>query len=208
MNNVRVWCISNYMKLQINKTRIIWFCRKTNCHGFDCTLSEYSVTRTDCISDLGALHFHQQVDHIFSHAIRLLKLIQTATFSFSSLHSLLTLYCTLVRPKLEMTLAWNSITTSNACRLGCIQWKFVSLCHHCFFSHLDHSCGNGLNYLKLHTLGALSCYLDVLFLMNVFSGSKYCPTFFEAVSLHMPNHNVKDFSLFNIDFKCRNCPCA
>ena len=79
-----------------------------------------SITRTDCVRDLGVLkdtelHFHQRVDNIFSHAIRLLWLILAVTFSFSSLHILLTLHCTLGTPKLQyVTVAWNSITSSDA----------------------------------------------------------------------------------------------
>ena len=66
----------------------------------------------DCIRDMGVLTDTklQQVDHIFSHATGLLVLIQTVTFSFLSLHSLLTLYCTLVRPKLEMTLFYGILS--------------------------------------------------------------------------------------------------
>jgi len=42
-------------------------------------------------------NFHQQVVNIFCHAFRLLGLIRTVTFPFSSLHKFLTLYYTLVR---------------------------------------------------------------------------------------------------------------
>jgi len=63
------------------------------------------------------LHFHQQVDNIFSQAIRLLGLIRNVTFLCSSPHSLLTLYSTLVRPKplfrgilslLRMLVCWSA----------------------------------------------------------------------------------------------------
>jgi hypothetical protein len=47
------------------------------------------------------LHFHHHVDHILFFKIRLLCLIQTVTYSFSSLHSLVVLYCRLLRPKSE-----------------------------------------------------------------------------------------------------------
>jgi len=98
ISNVRLWCISICVKLNVNKTRVISFCRKTNWHGFDYKLCESSITCTNCIRNLGALmdtklHFHQQVDNIFSQTIRLLGLIQTVTFSFLSLHNLLMLYC-------------------------------------------------------------------------------------------------------------------
>jgi len=93
-------------KRQQNQSR--FFCRKTNCHGFDYELSESSVTRTDCIRDLGVLIDTNLLFHIFCHAIGLLGSIQTVTLRFSSLHSLLTLYCTLVRPQLQYaSVAWN-----------------------------------------------------------------------------------------------------
>jgi hypothetical protein len=97
---------------------------------------------------------------------------------------------------------WTSVTIPEVGKLGCIQWKFVTLCHR-FFGHLDHSWGNVLNYLKLHTLSAQRHYLDVLFSKNFFSGSKYCPTCLEAVGLYMPNCNDKDFSSFYIDLNVK-----
>jgi hypothetical protein len=93
------------------------------------------------------LHIHKHVDYIFSQTIRLLGLIRPVTFSFSSLQSLLMLYCTLVRPKLQYaSVAWNSITSTDASKLERIQHKFVSLCHRRFFSHLPYSYTNVLNY--------------------------------------------------------------
>jgi hypothetical protein len=90
INNVAVWCVSNYMNINVNKTGVISFCRKINCHGFDYKLSESSITRTDCIRNLGVLIDTNLLFHIFSHAIGLLGLIWSVTLRFSSLHSLLT----------------------------------------------------------------------------------------------------------------------
>ena len=101
INNVRVWYISNYMNLNVNITTGISFCRKTNCHGFDYEPSESSITRAGCIRDMGVLIDTNPHFHILSHAVGLLGLIWTATLRFSSLQSLLTLHCTLVRPLLE-----------------------------------------------------------------------------------------------------------
>ena len=139
------------MNLNVNKTKVISFCRKTNCHGFDYKLSEWSITRTDCIRDLGVLIDTNLHFHIFCQAVGLLGLIQSVTLRFSSPLSLLTIYCTLVRLKLEYASAvWNSITFLYACRLEHIQQKFISLCHRRFLSHLDYSYDSLLKYLKLH----------------------------------------------------------
>ena len=116
-NNVQVWCISNYMKLNVSNIGVICFFSKTNWHGFDCNLSESSIIHTDCIRDNSHSDFllfitAQPPDTILDSS-------QTQVGNDS--------------------VPWNSITTSEAGKLGCIQWKFVTLCHQRFFSHLDHS---------------------------------------------------------------------
>ena len=119
------------MKINIKKPESFPFLKKkrtwfliTNCMNLQ-----------DCIRDLGVLidsklPFHQQEDNIFSQAVRLFGLIRSASSSISLLHRLLTLYCTLVTPKMEYaSVAWNSITLSDACKLQRIQQKFISHFH-------------------------------------------------------------------------------
>ena len=97
------------------------------------------ITRTSSINDLGVffdskLHFHTHVNYIFSECIKLLGLIRSITYRFSSLESLYVLYFTLVRSKLEYaSVVWNSITSTDANKLERIQQKFVSVCFYCFF---------------------------------------------------------------------------
>jgi hypothetical protein len=72
-------------------------------------LCHSSITHPDYIKDLGVftdskLWFHNHVDYIFSWCIKLLGLVRTLTFSFSSLDCLYMLYFTLVRSKLEYAL--------------------------------------------------------------------------------------------------------
>lgn len=67
IHNIWVWCISNYMNLNTNITRVIWFFRKTNWHGFDCKPSVSTITRTDCIRDVGVLIRHKSsMSHFLS----------------------------------------------------------------------------------------------------------------------------------------------
>jgi hypothetical protein len=173
------------MELNLIKTRVISFSRKTNRRIFDYNLCESLVTRTEFLKDLGVqidskLHFAYHVDYIFSQAIRLFELIRRVTFSFSSLQSLLMLYYTLVRPKLEYaSVACNSITSTNATKLERIQWKFVSLRHRRFFSQWPYSYINVLNNLKFHTLSDLRCHLEALFYLMFWVVQNFVLSFWE-----------------------------
>jgi hypothetical protein len=139
INPIQGWCSANCMKLNTSNTRVIAVTMKTNVLYYSYNISDLFITRIDTIKDLGVqlyskLHFHAHVDYIFSQSIKMLGLIRTVTYSFSTLHSLLILYLTLVAPKLEYaSTVWNSITATDAKQLEGIQRKFVALCQKKFF---------------------------------------------------------------------------
>jgi hypothetical protein len=114
-------------KLNIGKTRVISFSRKTNSLIYDYKLCQSSITRSHSSKDLGVyidnkLYFHDHVNYIFSKSTRLLGLIHNITFNFSSIESMLRLYIALVRCKLEYaSVVWNSITSTDASKLERIQ---------------------------------------------------------------------------------------
>jgi hypothetical protein len=93
IDSVQNWRTAIFMKLNISKTRVISFSRKTIKLIFHYKLCHSSITRIDSITDLGVftdseLHFHNHVDYIFSQCIKFLGLVQTITFPLSSLGSL------------------------------------------------------------------------------------------------------------------------
>jgi hypothetical protein len=139
INSIQGWCIANCIKLNISKTKIITFSRKTNTLIYDYKLCQSSLIRTDSIKDLGIfldskLQFHDHVNHVFSHCINLLGLVRSITFTFSSLDFMHKLYIALIRSKLEYTsVVWNSITSTDASKLERIQRRFAALCFNRFF---------------------------------------------------------------------------
>jgi hypothetical protein len=46
----------------------------------------------------------------------------------------------------------------------------------------------------------------MIFLINVFNGSKYCPAMLETVCPRVSHRRFMDFILFNVDAKSYNCP--
>jgi hypothetical protein len=101
------------MKPNFSQIRVISFIRKTNFLNYQYRLENSFILRTDCIKYLGVyidckLNFYHHVDFLFSHAMKLLRLIRTLIFSFSTPDSLLMLHFALVKSKLEYaSVAWN-----------------------------------------------------------------------------------------------------
>jgi hypothetical protein len=137
------------MKLNISKTRVISFSITTNTLFYDYKLCESSITCTDSILKTWEYLLILNFDSIimlttYFQCIKLLGLVRTLTFSFSSLDCLYMLYFTFVRSKLEYPSVWNSITTTDANKLECIQQKFAALCYNRFLPHVHYSYANAL----------------------------------------------------------------
>jgi hypothetical protein len=105
-NSVHNWCLVNGVKINLGETTIIYFSHKTNIIYFNYELCNNLVTHSKCVKDLSVLldcnlYFHQHIDYILSLGLNMLGLIQYITSSFFTLESLLVLYSSLVRSKLE-----------------------------------------------------------------------------------------------------------
>jgi hypothetical protein len=102
----------------------------------------------------------------------MLCLIRYITSSFSTLDSLLVLYSTLVRSKIECaSVVCNSITIIDSAKLERIRRIFVALCYTRFFNGVcDYKYEDILVRLNFLTLHLRRRHLDTLFLINVFKG--------------------------------------
>jgi hypothetical protein len=68
---VQQWCRENGMELNIQKTKIISFTRKTNSIHFKYSVKDVLILHSDCIKDIGVmvdskLYFHCHVDFVYS----------------------------------------------------------------------------------------------------------------------------------------------
>jgi hypothetical protein len=141
---------------------------------------------------------------IISECIKLLGLIRSITYRFSSLECLYVLYFTLVRSKLEYaSVVWNSITSTDANKLERIQQKFASVCFYHFLPYSD-----ALEKLSLQSLCKWRHRLDALFFVLVYRGLKSWASLLENVSLRVPPSNLRDFSLFADCPSNKHCPSA
>jgi hypothetical protein len=121
------------MELNIQKTRIISFTRKTNSVHFNYYVSNAIILRSDSINDLGVmldskLYFHRHVDFVHFQALRTLGLIRYVIYNFSSLNCLVILYNSLIRSKLEYASdVWSNLSLADSNKLANIQRKFANI---------------------------------------------------------------------------------
>jgi hypothetical protein len=215
IDSIRDWCAANFMKLNIDKTKVITFSRKTNNFIYRYKLSNHSnITRAYSVKDLGVcldskLFFHDHIHFVFSQCIKLLGLIRSATFNYSTLECMFVLYLTLVRSKVEYaSVVWNSITSTDANKLERIQQKFTAICFKRFFPQANYCYDFALELLNLQTLRKRRYHIDALFLTQVFRGSVHCPSSLEIVGLRVPVRRTRDFPIFSVCTTCKNCPSA
>jgi hypothetical protein len=122
--------------------------------------------------------------------MKLLGLIRTLTFSFSTLDSLLILFFALVRSKLEYaSVAWNSVTATDSNKLERVQKKCCPLPQKIFYD-IEYHYDITLEQLNLQTLHVRRRHIDALFSINAFCGTKYCPSVLETVGLRVPTRNI------------------
>jgi hypothetical protein len=206
----------NYIKLSIDKTetKVITFSRKTNILIYGYKFFQSTIIRTDSIKDLeifldSKFYIHNHINFISSHCIKLLGVVRKINFSFLSLECMFIFYFMLIRCKVEYaSVLWNSVMSTDANRLECIQHKFTALCFNHFFLQVAYSYAVALEQLKLHTLQKRRYHLDALFLTQVSGGSKFCSSVLETASLRVLPSMSRHFSTCSVCSSSKNCPSA
>jgi hypothetical protein len=95
------------------------------------------------------------------------------------------------------------IAVSN--KLGRMQRKSAALCHNRFFQDMEYH-NNSWERLNLLTLHNRRRHFDALFLVNIFSGPRCCPSVLETAGLRVPTRNNRNFTMFTCSSS--HCPSA
>jgi hypothetical protein len=130
------------MRHNVAKTCVVSYSKKTNVLSYEYQRCHTTSTRTGSVKDLDVffdpkLHFQTNVDFLLSDCMKLLDIIRSITFRFSSLDCLYVLYFMLARSKLEFaSVVSNAITSTAANKLERNQKKFTSIGFYRFSPHV------------------------------------------------------------------------
>lgn len=125
------WCRVNRMVVNPTKCSVISFSRKKESINFDYELSGTMIERTTHVKDLGVildsqLTYKLHLSYVVDKASRVLGFIFRMAKSFSDIHCLKTLYCSLVRSTLEYcSVVWNPNYQNGADRIESVQRRFL-----------------------------------------------------------------------------------
>jgi hypothetical protein len=213
INSIQNWCFENGMTLNVGKTTIISFTRKTVGFHFNYKLiiPYYAPTVLKILGVLldSKLYLHHHVDYKSSQGLKILGLIRYITSSFSTPHSLSVLCVVFVQPKLEYaSIVCNSITSTDSSKLERVQIKFATLYHSRFCVGVGGNYEGMLSRLTIFTLHSRRKHLDALFLINVFKNKISRSSIFDTVNLHIPFRRIRDFSTFVVNHNLKVSPSA
>ena len=168
---------------------------------FNYTISDCILNRVSTQKDLGIfidsiLNFVSHVTHVVKKVNRMIGLVWRNFRCCKNECVLRTLYCSLIRPRLEYcTLVFNSISQSQSDRLERLQRRYL-----CFMYKVLHNYNQGdVTYLEmcklfsLPTLAQRRTVNDCLFLYKHIH-SKYNLTTANPFSFHVPERRTRSAS--------------
>lgn len=132
IDNVHKWAASNKMLLNLDKTLVVTYSRKTLLTLYDYNINGVKIRRESVIADLGVtfdskLLFTTHVDNIVSKARRNLGLLLWVCRYFRSVSTVLRLYQAIVRPILEYcSVIWNYNRDFTDKKIEAVQKKVIN----------------------------------------------------------------------------------
>lgn len=193
LDRVSQWCVENCMQLNASKCMAMSFYRSETRLQSDYTINNTRLTHVPVVRDLGVHLSHTlspdcHIDIICSKASRVLGLLIRSARSGLSIHSITTLYKTLLLPIMEYaSVIWKPFYLHHIIRLERLQRRFVRLVGTRlgmpFFEVPVEDLMTQLNLCPLATRRDLA---DLFFLFKLINGMLDCPDLLSMVNFRIP----------------------
>lgn len=204
------WAQSNFLPLNIQKCQIISFSRSRAPIEFRYEVDGVVLSRVRCVNDLGVLldsrlNFKDHFQHITSRALRTMGVMLRSTTSFS-LHTVVRLFCALVRPLLEYSsCVWSPHYACDISTIERVQKKFLG-CLAYRLRVLNNSANHVLlrNQFNLEHLVLRRRAADLYFLYNLLNGTLDCPELLSLINFNVPGRITRNTPLFRCSLSNNN----
>lgn len=129
LDKISEWCVTNGMRLNLDKCKVITFSRLSEPLIYEYKLENHPLERVDEITDLGVLFdsrmtFDSHITRIVRKACKMWAFINRNTRNFTNSESLRILYLSLVRPNiLYASTVWKPIYKKDLSRLEGVQHR-------------------------------------------------------------------------------------
>lgn len=207
------WCKVNHLTLNISKTRVVSFTRRHSKLEFQYLIDGVPVSRVEVIRDLGvnfdsALRFDFHVSHVYSTCMRMFGLICRISIGFHDFRSLIALYYSLVRSRLEFaSTVWNCLTKTQSECLERIQQKLVRVVYDRFHNRVWYfNYDNLLSKLDMISLRKRRLIRDLTFFYKIVHGTVDAPSLLYAIDFHVPARRSRYSSVFYPKSRELSCP--
>lgn len=192
---VNEWSIVNKMPLNLDKTVVVTYSRKTMAVHYGYNIAGDRIRRESSIRDLGVLFdskllFNGHVDNIVSKARRNLGLLLWVARRFNTADTILRLYKAIVRPILEYcSTIWNYNRDYTNNKVEAVQKRLVSALRYRGMHNGGPSYKDDCQELNILTLQERRAVYDVMFAYKALNG--YVDIDISKIGIRVPSMIVR-----------------
>lgn len=202
---VASWCTSNCLSLNLKKTNIVQYSRKTNIVTSNYVLGGNIIKRVLYTRDLGVifqcdLRFNKHVSDLCATMGKVLGIIKRITKPFKSHKSVLLIYISLILSRHHYaSVVWNSLSDNCVSRLESVQVKFIfylctAYCHD--FGYYHHE--TLLKYFNLLSLKTVRDIADLNFMYKSLNNYYNCSNILHKYNFKVGTSRLRSPSYFYV----------
>ena len=206
------------MFLNVSKCNVITFSKKKSIIDSEYCIENEPLKRVTTINDLGIMmdmkvNFNNHIDIMTNNCHRTLAFIKRRAKEFSDPYVTKTLYCSLVRSKIEyVSVVWNMVGTVNSAKIESVQKQFLLFA----LRNLGWSTNtfvlpayeSRLKLLNMETLEARRKNNDILFAYDLIKKRIKCNELCSKIIFNEPApQNLRRRRLLHVDLRRRDYTC-
>lgn len=208
---LNVWCERNNLFLNVDKCKVLTFCRKMNPIVFNYTSNSTDLERVTEMTDLGIifdekLNFIKHIQNITNKSMKTLGFLLRTIKDFDSVFIMKLLYFALVRSQLE----YNSVTWSPHYKVHIknierVQHKFLRFINFKLGIPVEHINYTSLNiFLNIQTLENRRKLNDLLFIFKILNSMFDCSQLLDLICIRVPIRCTRFKELFHTSVPTTN----